>query len=301
MRGKVEAREMSSGTWMAVGRGLAGKASIDGRTWEPAFPQFPGASCDGCGLNTSSGVCALLVCQAWASCHLWSVHRACRKSALTSPRLTSVTILSVGHRGQRCTQPHHGLYRAGDKPRKRGYQLLWFVMKQGVISDIARSRVPSINGHYFPSPETGSLQCRNLTLAPQLFSWLSANDDNFALILTTDPGESDRSCLGYMLKALAMGRAEGVGCIDCVLFCGHVTTAGLHLVWFPCVELKGSKGVHRANSTKSWGPLSAVTGPGGGLECGWRTSSSRWRTEGSAAEEGTGKARRQGRPGYSLR
>lgn len=77
MRGRVEAREMQSGTWMAVCTSLAGKASVDGRTWELAFPQSPGAPCSGCDLSTCSGVCALLVCQAWASSYLWVIHRTC--------------------------------------------------------------------------------------------------------------------------------------------------------------------------------------------------------------------------------
>lgn len=39
MRGRVEAREMRSGTRMAVCTGLTGSGSVDGRAWEPALPQ----------------------------------------------------------------------------------------------------------------------------------------------------------------------------------------------------------------------------------------------------------------------
>lgn len=136
MRGSMEARELQGGTWMAVCTGLSGKASVDGRTWEPAFPQSSGASYSGRGLNMCSGVCTLILCQAWASCHLWAAHGACQQevsSHLSGP-------FCVGHWGLRCTQPHHGLYRAGYEPKKRVNQLPWFVMKQGVISGIGRSR-----------------------------------------------------------------------------------------------------------------------------------------------------------------
>lgn len=147
-------------TWMVACRGLSWKASVDGRTGEPSFPQSPGPSWNGYGPKTS-GMCTLsqrnmLVCQAWTSWPLWAVHGAqlCRESALLSEdHSESFSVRhSVGHWEKRCT--HTGLIVAytelGMKPgRKCIVTKSWVVIKQGITSDVAGSRVPSSKELYF--------------------------------------------------------------------------------------------------------------------------------------------------------
>lgn len=120
---------------------------------------------------------------------------------------------------------------------------------------------------------------------------------------TTDPGKTDRPCLGYILKAVAVGDAEEWEVVIGYPWSHDHHWASPGMVSLHWVERRQRslqpKLMEEYSSTESWGPLSAGTGLGGGLERGQRAIG-RGRTEGPAAEEGAGKACRQRGPGYSL-